>query len=103
MARKPNGNGQRTARKEASKPAESSAPESVTVTLPVKAPPENAYITEHVDLVLSPKQRLAVRYVLEGLQAGNMRLQSGRLPNSIADAVRYVFERIATMTGGSDQ
>jgi hypothetical protein len=73
---------------------------TVIIEIPLAVPPEAAYRSRHVDVsTLSAMQSEALKHVTQALQAGGIRLRSGRYVTTGADAIRYILDQIGEEAG----
>ena len=75
-------------------PSEGTASESagVVADIPWGDIPERVHIINHLDVQLKHDQAVTLRHIFEGCRGRAM--ANGRLVQTVADAVRYLLERI---------
>ena len=72
----------------------------VTVELPTGEIDPGAYLSDHVEGRLTPKQRRGLRYVKNGADATGERLENRRFVQTGIDALRFLLERVADAVEG---
>lgn len=71
----------------------------VNVELPIGNPQPDAYVPQHVDVQLNREQGVALKRIFTALDNKGQRLKSGRVVQSVADAVRHMLEKAAEAMG----
>ena len=67
---------------------------TITIELPTAPAREHAYVPSHVESRLNGDQGMALRRLFDGLDAAGCRLKNERRIGSMAEAARYVLERV---------
>lgn len=82
------------------KPKTESKPTEVTITVPLGPLPEKGYRPRHVEVNLQREvpQQEALYRLRVGLNNADTRTANGRHVTSNADALRWLLERIASLT-----
>ncbi len=67
---------------------------TIDLKLPIAEARKDAYQSPRIDVMLNPRQTLAIRRLLDGLQHRQASLGNGHLIQGNADVVRYLLERV---------
>lgn len=66
---------------------------TITISAPFLLMENPGYETRHLNMTLTASDAKVAKALLFGLQKNGARLASGNIPNSIADAVRYLLQQ----------
>ena len=72
----------------------------VSIEVPVTVVDESAYLVQHLDMHMNPRQRYALRAVFNALYTDRVQLAGGRDVQSPADAARFLLEQVADAMEG---
>lgn len=67
---------------------------TLELTLPLAGVAEVGYTRRHVEVQLNGPQSVAMRRLLDGMDATGCRLENGRRVASAADVVRWILEQV---------